>query len=123
MEAQRMETLPASKQMTISPPALTGTAWRQASEGGIAAALFLCAAVSILTTVGIIGVLLFETIEFLREVPIPDFLFGLKWAPLFAPPSFGVLPLVAGTAIVSLIAMFISLPIGLLAAIYLSEYA
>ncbi|MEK7785108.1 MAG: phosphate ABC transporter permease subunit PstC [Chloroflexota bacterium] len=93
------------------------------SEGGIAAVLFLCAAVSILTTVGIIGVLLFETIEFLREVPLTDFLFGLKWAPLFAPPSFGVLPLVAGTSIVSLIAMFISLPVGLLAAIYLSEYA
>ncbi len=104
-------------------PALTGTVWRRASEGAIGAVLFVCAAVSILTTVGIIGVLLFETIEFLREVPITDFLFGLKWAPLFAPPSFGVLPLVAGTTIVSLIAMFISLPVGLLAAIYLSEYA
>jgi phosphate transport system permease protein len=124
MEAQHIEVLPASKQpMTVPTPTLTGTAWRRISEGGIAAVLFLCAAVSILTTVGIIGVLLFETIEFLREVPLADFLLGLKWAPLFAPPSFGVLPLVAGTSIVSLIAMFISLPVGLLAAIYLSEYA
>src|SRR3972149_3426214 len=105
MEAQRMETLPASKQRTISPPALTGTAWRRISEGAIAITLFFCAAVSFLTTVGIIGVLLFETIEFLREVPITDFLFGLEWAPLFAPPSFGVLPLVAGTTLVSLVAM------------------
>ncbi len=126
MEAHRMNTLPVSKtksNMTVSPPALTGTIWRRASEGAIGAVLFACAAVSILTTVGIIGVLLFETIEFLREVPAADFLFGLKWAPLFAPPSFGVVPLVAGTSIVSLIAMFISLPVGLLAAIYLSEYA
>ncbi len=123
MEAQHADVLPTSKQMTISPPALTGTVWRRISEGSIAVILFLCAAVSILTTVGIIGVLLVETIEFLREVPIASFLFGVEWAPLFAPPKFGVLPLVAGTTIVSLIAMCISLPIGLLAAIYLSEYA
>lgn len=118
-----MEAVPASKQMTISPPALTGAVWRRISEGAIAITLFFCAAVSILTTVGIIGVLLFETIEFLREVPITAFLFGLEWAPLFAPAKFGVVPLVAGTTIISLIAMSVSLPIGLLAAIYLSEYA
>jgi len=127
MEAQRMDTLSTTTNKSglavEQHPALTGTVWRRASEGAIGAVLFVCAAVSILTTVGIIGVLLFETIEFLREVPITDFLLGLKWAPLFAPPTFGVLPLVAGTTIVSLIAMCISLPIGLLAAIYLSEYA
>ena len=123
MEAQRMETLPASKQMTISPPALIGTAWRRISEGAIAITLFLCAAISILTTLGIVGVLLFETIEFFREVPVLDFLTGLTWTPLFAPAKFGVLPLVAGTGVVSLIAMSLSLPVGLLAGIYLSEYA
>jgi phosphate transport system permease protein len=127
MEAQRMDILSTTTNKSGlfvgQRPALTGTIWRRAGEGAIGAVLFVCAAVSILTTVGIIGVLLFETIEFLREVPVADFLLGLKWAPLFAPPSFGVLPLVAGTTIVSLIAMFISLPIGLLAAIYLSEYA
>jgi phosphate transport system permease protein len=64
-----------------------------------------------------------ETSAFLRDVPITDFLFGTNWTPLFATPSFGVLPLVAGTILVSAIAMAVALPMGLLSAIYLSEYA
>src|SRR5687767_4180030 len=86
-------------------------------------ALFLCALLSIGTTIGIIAVLAVETFAFLREVPIADFLFGTNWTPLFATPSFGVLPLVAGTVLVSAIAMVVALPMGLLSAIYLSEYA
>jgi phosphate transport system permease protein len=86
-------------------------------------ALFLCALLSIGTTVGIILVLTIETFAFLREVPITDFLFGTNWTPLFATPSFGVLPLVVGTVMVSAIAMAVALPMGLLSAIYLSEYA
>jgi phosphate transport system permease protein len=86
-------------------------------------ALFLCALLSIGTTVGIIVVLAVETLAFLREVPLIDFLFGTEWTPLFATPSFGVLPLVAGTILVSAIAMAVALPMGLLSAIYLSEYA
>jgi phosphate transport system permease protein len=85
--------------------------------------LFLCAALSVLTTVGIIAVLAVETIEFLREVPIIEFLTGTEWTPLFASPRFGVLPLVVGTLLVSAIAMIVALPMGLLSAIYLSEYA
>ena len=85
--------------------------------------LFLCALLSVGTTVGIIAVLAVETAAFLREVPITDFLFGTEWTPLFSSPSFGVLPLVAGTTLVSLIAMLVALPMGLLSAIYLSEYA
>jgi phosphate transport system permease protein len=85
--------------------------------------LFTCAALSILVTAGIVGVLLFETYEFLREVPITEFLFGTVWTPLFSNKRFGVLPLVAGTALVSGIAMLVALPAGLLSAIYLSEYA
>ena len=85
--------------------------------------LFLCALLSIGTTVGIIAVLAVETAAFLREVPITEFLFGTEWTPLFSSPSFGVLPLVAGTTLVSLIAMLVALPMGLLSAIYLSEYA
>ena len=85
--------------------------------------LFLCALISVGTTVGIIAVLAVETVAFLREVPILDFLFGTEWTPLFSTPRFGVLPLVAGTALVSLIAMLVALPMGLLSAIYLSEYA
>jgi len=85
--------------------------------------LFLCALVSVGTTVGIIAVLAVETAAFLREVPIVEFLFGTEWTPLFSSPRFGVLPLVAGTVLVSLIAMLVALPMGLLSAIYLSEYA
>ena len=86
-------------------------------------ALFLCALLSIGTTAGIILVLAVETVAFLREVPITDFLFGTEWTPLFATPRFGVLPLVSGTVLVSAIAMIVALPCGLLSAIYLSEYS
>jgi phosphate transport system permease protein len=92
-------------------------------EPAIEWALFLCALLSIGTTIGIIIVLAVETWEFLREVPIAEFLFGTEWTPLFAMPRFGVLPLVIGTALVSSIAMIVALPMGLLSAIYLSEYA
>jgi phosphate transport system permease protein len=85
--------------------------------------LFLCAALSVLTTAGIIAVLAFETYEFLSEVPVLEFLTGTEWTPLFANQHFGVLPLVAGTMLVSAIAMVVALPMGLLAAVYLSEYA
>jgi phosphate transport system permease protein len=85
--------------------------------------LFLCALLSVATTVGIIAVLAVETAAFLREVPIVEFLFGTEWTPLFSTPRFGVLPLVVGTTLVSLIAMLVALPMGLLSAIYLSEYA
>ena len=84
--------------------------------------LFLCAALSVLTTAGIILVLAVETFEFLREVSVVEFLTGTEWTPLFANQRFGVLPLVAGTMLVSAIAMLVALPMGLLAAIYLSEY-
>jgi phosphate transport system permease protein len=93
------------------------------AERGIELALLLCALLSIGTTIGIIVVLASETIAFLREVPLTAFLFGTEWTPLFAVPRFGVLPLVAGTVLVSLIAMAVALPFGLMSAIYLSEYA
>ena len=85
--------------------------------------LFVCAALSVFTTIGIVAVLAVETVGFLREVPIVDFLFGTEWTPLFASKRFGVLPLVTGTVLVSAIAMLVALPMGLLSAIYLSEYA
>jgi len=86
-------------------------------------ALFACASLSILTTVGILGVLAFETLAFFREVPVGDFLSDTQWTPLFADKHFGVWPLVAGTLLTSLIAVAVALPFGLLAAIYLSELA
>ncbi len=93
------------------------------AEPVIEGTLFLCALLSVGTTVGIVVVLAAETVVFLQEVPLFEFLFGTEWTPLFATPRFGVLPLVAGTALVSGIAMLVALPMGLLSAIYLSEYS
>ena len=92
-------------------------------ELAIERALFLCSAGSILITLGIVLVLLFETTAFLRVVPIGEFLFGTVWTPLFYDKHFGVIPLVTGTLLTSAIAMIVALPAGLLTAIYLSEYA
>ncbi len=85
--------------------------------------LFLFAIITILTTIGIIVSLLKDSIGFFSNVSITDFLFGKKWTPLFSNPSFGVLPLVMGTLIITLTSAVISIPIGLFTAIYLSEYA
>lgn len=84
---------------------------------------FLCAIVSVLTTAGIIFVLIQETIFFFTEVSIAEFFTDTRWTPLFASKRFGVLPLVTGTLMVSFYAMLVALPIGLLAATYLSEFA
>ena len=96
---------------------------RRLHEWVIERLLLLCAVLSVLTTAGIIIVLALETVGFLREVSIVEFLTGTEWTPLFANAQFGVLPLVAGTVLVSAIAMLVALPMGLLSAIYLSEYA
>ncbi|MDF2644345.1 MAG: phosphate transporter permease [Paenibacillus sp.] len=81
------------------------------------------AGISVLTTVGIVFVLVFESIGFFREIPIWDFISGTKWTPLFSDPEFGVLPLITGTLLVTVIASIVAIPIGLGSAIYLSEYA
>jgi phosphate transport system permease protein len=102
---------------------LTKTGSKRVHEWLIERALLLCATLSVFTTGGIIAVLAVETLGFLSEVSIVEFLTGTEWTPLFASARFGVLPLVAGTALVSTIAMVVALPMGLLSAIYLSEYA
>ena len=96
---------------------------RRWGEAVIKGLLLLAALISLLTTFGIVYALVEETIVFFREVPIHDFLFGTKWSPLFNPPSFGVLPLVAGTFFTTLIGLLVAIPLGLGGAIYLSEYA
>lgn len=95
----------------------------QRYEGISEKLLLLFAALTVLTTVGIVMTLLVNSFQFFRQVPILSFLTGTEWSPLFAEASYGVLPLVFGTMIVTIGAAFISLPIGLLSAIYLSEYA
>ena len=81
------------------------------------------ALITILTTIGIIWVLLSESLEFFKEVSIIDFVTDTQWTPLFANKHFGILPLISGTILTTIIAISISLPIGLTIAIYLSEYA
>lgn len=96
---------------------------RLAVERLIETGLFLSAAASVLVTAGIVGVLLVETIGFFGEVSLWDFFTDTEWTPLFSTPRFGILPLLAGTVLVSAIAMAVAVPAGLLTAIYLSEYA
>jgi phosphate transport system permease protein len=85
--------------------------------------LFAAALVSVATTVGILVAILIPTEEFFRAIPFTDFLTGTKWTPLFADPSYGVLPLVSATILITAIAMVVAFPLGLGAAVYLSEYA
>ena len=80
-------------------------------------------AVSILTTIGIVLTLAYETFEFFSIVSVVEFFTSRRWAPVFDPPSFGVLPLVAGTLMIALLSGLISIPLGLGSAIYLSEFA
>jgi phosphate transport system permease protein len=102
---------------------LSGAASRRTSERIIGAVLWACGAVSLLTTVGIIAVLIQQALVFFSHVPLTDFLFGTAWTALFKSPRYGVLPLVSGTLLITLIAMAVSIPLGLMSAIYLSEYA
>ena len=96
---------------------------RRIGEDVVKVVLAACALISVATTVGIVVALFAPAFEFFREVPLADFLTGTTWAPLFEPPSFGVLQLVSGTINVAVIASLVAMPLGLGAAIYLSEYA
>lgn len=87
-------------------------------------ALFLAAALSVLTTFGIVFTLIFETFEFFTRISITDYIFGTEWLPFSGKePLYGVLPLILGTFKVTFIAILVAVPFGLGAAIYLSEYA
>ncbi|MGV6840534.1 MAG: phosphate ABC transporter permease subunit PstC [Planktomarina sp.] len=97
---------------------------RRSVETAIRVLLILASSVAILTTVGIIASLIFNTIEFFRIYPAADFFFGLTWQPSFQDDSnLGILPLLWGTLYISLVALAVAVPIGLFAAIYLAEYA
>jgi phosphate transport system permease protein len=96
---------------------------RRWGEDVIKGVLALFALLSIATTVGIVVSLLFPAIEFFRSVSFWDYITGTDWAPLFEPAHFGVLPLVAGTLVVTVVAAVLCTTFGLGSAIYLSEYA
>ena len=93
-------------------------------EGTIVKWLFFsCAIVSILTTAGILITLIYQAMSFFSEISVWDFLTGTRWTPILKPRAYGVLPLLSGTLLVTVIAAVVALPIGLMTAIFLSEYA
>ena len=119
---------------------LGGMAWRAIApamrarnrvEWIVKGLLILCSSIAILTTVGIVLSVLFESIRFFQKIPFSEFVFGLDWSPqtalradqVGASGAFGAIPLLVGTLLISSVAMFVAVPIGLMSAIYLSEYA
>ena len=121
--------------MTVPPPAdpnraasavsnrLAHNAMRHLGERVIEAVLFAAAAVSVLTTLGIVYVLVSESIHFFANVSIVDFLTDTQWTPLFDDAHFGIMVLVSGTLVSSLVALSVAVPMGTVIAIYLSEFA
>lgn len=92
-------------------------------ESLIKLVLFAAAASSVLVTLGIVGVLLYESSAFFRHVSLKAFLTDTQWTPLFAEPRYGILPLLCGTLLSTVVALAVAAPLGLTAALYLSEFA
>ena len=103
--------------------ATSSRALQQRRERVIEILLLLAALSSVAITVGIVGVLVFESVQFFRHVSIAEFLTDTQWTVLFADPHYGIMPLVTGTLVTSVVALLVSLPLGTIIAIYLSEYA
>lgn len=85
--------------------------------------MMLCSFTTVLVTIGIIAVLAIDSIRFFQEVPVSDFFTDTQWTPLFAQKHFGILPLFCGTLLTTLIAILVAVPLGLIIAVYLNEYA
>ena len=92
-------------------------------EKVIEGAMIACSLLTVLTTFAIIFVLLVDSVKFFSEVPIGDFLTDTQWTPLFSDQHFGILPLLTGTLLTTVIAILVAVPLGLVIAVYLNEYA
>lgn len=101
----------------------SATAGKKRTEKLVKIFLFICAFVSVLTTVGIVWVLFSESLPFFDKVSLKEFFLGTQWYPLFEPKRYGILPLIGGTLMIAIGAAIVALPIGTGSAIYLSEYA
>jgi phosphate transport system permease protein len=108
---------------TTPPVDLSQNIFRSPRERGISYALGACALLSVLTTLGIAAVLLYESLTFFRAVSLADFFGETEWTPQFAEKHFGIWPLLAGTFLITIIAAVVALPLGLFSAIYIAEYA
>jgi phosphate transport system permease protein len=100
-----------------------GLKYRKARDRVIEVVLLMAALVAVFTTIAIVIVLVAESIPFFRVVSLVDFLTDTMWIPLFAEPRFGILPLVAGTLVTTMVALAVAIPAGTIIAIYLSEFA
>ncbi|MEM7158913.1 MAG: phosphate ABC transporter permease subunit PstC [Myxococcota bacterium] len=109
--------------MATDPPSILRTRSAVSGERIVERVLLACGLLSILTTAAIVAVLFFETFEFFSEVSIFEFFGDTQWTPLFVDKHFGIWPLVSGTLLTSAIAIGVALPFGLLAAVYLAEFA
>jgi phosphate transport system permease protein len=144
--AERLKDLRALSQWALTAvvlsAAILGAVWawlrihpqqraRNNVEFAFRAGLFICSFIAVLTTVGIIMSVLFESARFFSVVPVHEFLFGLEWSPQGAirkdqvagSSSFGAVPLFAGTLLIAGVAMLVAVPVGLMSAIFLAEYA
>lgn len=95
----------------------------QVKEKAIESLLLFAALSSVAITIGIVGVLVYESVGFFRQISLLDFLTDSQWTPLFSEPHYGILPLVSGTVVTTAVALAVAVPMGSLIAIYLSEYA
>ncbi|WP_131110005.1 phosphate ABC transporter permease subunit PstC [Sulfuricystis thermophila] len=118
-----MSSLPAAPASRPISDRLAKRASRHVKERIIEAILFAAAAISVLVTLGIVYVLLKESFVFFSQVPLWDFLTDTQWTPLFDDAHFGIIVLLSGTAVSSLVALLVAIPIGTTVAIYLSEFA
>ncbi|MBW4455172.1 MAG: phosphate ABC transporter permease subunit PstC [Nostoc indistinguendum CM1-VF10] len=118
-----MTSNPLSNQPSNSNLWQPNRALSKSVETGVKALFALFAFISVITTIGIVLTLVFETVEFFQEVSIWQFLTDTQWTPLFTNKQFGIMVLISATLLISVIAIAVALPLGLLAAICLSEYA
>ena len=121
-ERTRMHTATMTD-LSVTSERLARNAMRNLGERIIEGLLFSAAAVSVLTTVGIVYVLVSESIQFFQSVGIVEFLTDTQWTPLFDDAHFGIMVLVSGTAVSSAVALAVAIPMGTVIAIYLSEFA
>jgi phosphate transport system permease protein len=124
-------TVIAAAALLVRSRIAAGLRARNQVEGILTVMLVVCSTIAIFTTIGIILSVLYEAVRFFNVVPVSQFLFGLDWSPQMAiradqvgsSGAFGAVPVFLGTALISAIAMVVAVPIGLMSAIYLSEYA
>src|SRR5512139_4037497 len=123
-----MSAVPSDRVATMTGEGLTGQrlAYRRSRiwiEKAIEIALFAAALVSVFVTIGIVYVLVSESVAFFRHVPVWQFLTDTQWTPLFDDAHFGIMVLLSGTLTSSFVALAIAIPLGTIIALYLSEFA